>query len=61
MFNRQFFSRMKRTAFIINTSRGGVIDEEDLIRALKDGVIAGAGLDVFEHEPIAAGKRARSP
>lgn len=52
MFNRQFFSRMKRTAFIINTSRGGVIDETDLIRALKEGVIAGAGLDVFEHEPI---------
>jgi D-3-phosphoglycerate dehydrogenase len=55
MFNRQFFSRMKKTAFIINTSRGGVIDENDLIRALKEGVIAGAGLDVFEHEPIQPG------
>ncbi|MHB8909129.1 MAG: hydroxyacid dehydrogenase [Syntrophales bacterium] len=55
MFNRQFFSRMKRTAFIINTSRGGVIDEGDLILALKEGVIAGAGLDVFEHEPLQAG------
>ncbi len=55
MFNRQFFSRMKRTAFLINTSRGGVIDENDLIRALKEGVIAGAGLDVFEHEPIEPG------
>lgn len=55
MFNRRFFSQMKRTAFIINTSRGGVIDESDLIAALKEGVIAGAGLDVFEHEPIEAG------
>jgi D-3-phosphoglycerate dehydrogenase len=52
MFNRKFFARMKRTAFIINTSRGGVIDENDLIGALKEGVIAGAGLDVFEHEPL---------
>lgn len=51
MFNRKFFARMKRTAFIINTSRGGVIDENDLIGALKEGLIAGAGLDVFEHEP----------
>lgn len=55
MFDRQFFSRMKKTAFIINTSRGGVINEGDLIEALKNGVIAGAGLDVFEHEPIAPG------
>ncbi|MDP3096529.1 MAG: NAD(P)-dependent oxidoreductase [Syntrophales bacterium] len=46
---------MKKTALIINTSRGGVIDEPDLIRALREGVIAGAGLDVFEHEPIQPG------
>ena len=52
MFDRAFFSNMKRTAFIINTSRGGVINEPELIRALREGVIAGAGLDVFEHEPI---------
>ncbi len=52
MFDRRFFSGMKKTAFIINTSRGGVINEADLVRALKEGVIAGAGLDVFEHEPI---------
>jgi D-3-phosphoglycerate dehydrogenase len=51
MFGRAFFSGMKRTAFIINTSRGGVIDEPDLIRALREGVIAGAGLDVFWDEP----------
>jgi len=55
MFDRAFFSGMKRTAFIINTSRGGVINEPDLIRALREGVIAGAGLDVFEHEPIEPG------
>lgn len=55
MFNRSFFFGMKRTAFIINTSRGGVIDEQDLIEALREGVIAGAGLDVFENEPIKPG------
>ncbi len=55
MFNRPFFSSMKKTAFIINTSRGGVIHEQDLIEALKEGAIAGAGLDVFENEPIQAG------
>jgi D-3-phosphoglycerate dehydrogenase len=55
MFDRWFFSGMKKTAFIINTSRGGVINEADLVRALREGVIAGAGLDVFEHEPIQPG------
>ncbi|OHE26568.1 MAG: hypothetical protein A3J94_08245 [Syntrophus sp. RIFOXYC2_FULL_54_9] len=55
MFDRRFFSEMKETAFIINTSRGGVINEEDLIAALKEGAIAGAGLDVFENEPLKPG------
>ena len=55
IFDRAFFSGMKKTAFIINTSRGGVINEPDLIHALREGVIAGAGLDVFEQEPIPPG------
>jgi glyoxylate reductase len=42
---------MKPTAFVINTSRGPVIEEAALVRALKEKKIAGAGLDVHEHEP----------
>jgi D-3-phosphoglycerate dehydrogenase len=42
---------MKPTAFVVNTSRGAVIDEEALIRAIQEGWIAGAGLDVLEQEP----------
>jgi D-3-phosphoglycerate dehydrogenase len=43
---------MKSTAILINTSRGRVVDESDLIAALKKGVIAGAAMDVFEKEPL---------
>lgn len=51
------FQKMKSTAVIINTSRGGVISERDLIKALSYGIIAYAGLDVFEKEPIEAGNK----
>lgn len=43
---------MKKTAFILNLGRGGIINEEDLAKALDEGIIAGAGLDVLEKEPI---------
>ncbi|PYT92647.1 MAG: D-glycerate dehydrogenase [Acidobacteria bacterium] len=52
LFNAAKFQRMKRTAFLINTSRGPVVDEAALVAALEDGKIAGAALDVYEKEPV---------
>jgi len=51
MFGEKEFALMKRNAVVINASRGGVIDESALSKAIKDGKIGGAGLDVFEEEP----------
>ena len=52
MIDRAKLDKMKKTAFLINTSRGQVTNEADLARALKSEQIAGAGLDVFEKEPL---------
>lgn len=51
LIGERAFHLMKSTAYLINVARGAVVDEEALIRALKAGRIAGAGLDVFVHEP----------
>lgn len=51
MIGERELSQMKKTAYLINTSRGAVINEAALCKALKDGWIAGAGLDVYEKEP----------
>lgn len=52
MFNSKIFKKMKNSSFLINTARGKIVNEKDLGRALKKKIIAGAGLDVFESEPI---------
>ncbi len=52
LFNLDLFRVMKPSAFVINVSRGPVIDEVDLVEALQTGEIAGAGLDVYEQEPL---------
>ena len=51
--------KMKKTSFIINTSRGSIINEDDLIVALSTNVIAGAGLDVYEKEPLPENNKLR--
>ena len=57
LVGRPEFEMMKPTAYIINTSRGPIIDDSSLYDALKTGTIRGAGLDVFDMEPITAGNK----
>ncbi len=52
LITKKEFEMMKKNCFLINTSRGPIINEEDLVNALKDNKIAGAGLDVYDKEPL---------
>lgn len=61
LIGRDELRQMKSTAFLINTSRGGIVDEAALLEALDDGQIAGAGIDVFETEPATDNPVARHP
>ena len=53
------FDKMKKTSYIINTSRGLIVNEDDLIIALSTNVISGAGIDVYEKEPLPANHKLR--
>lgn len=61
LINKERLNMMKKTAYLVNTSRGPVIDENALVEALKNGVIKGAALDVFENEPALANGLVDSP
>jgi glyoxylate reductase len=61
LFNESKFQQMKKTAYLINTSRGPVVDEDALAKALRERWIAGAALDVFETEPLPAFSPLRDP
>jgi glyoxylate reductase len=52
MIDRRSLARMKRSAFLVNTARGSIVDEDALVWALGERLIAGAALDVFEKEPV---------
>ncbi len=51
---------MRSTSYLVNTSRAAIVDQEALLRALRENWIAGAGLDVFEQEPLPAGHPLRT-
>jgi glyoxylate reductase len=51
MIDKIAFTKMKKGVFLVNTARGGVVNERDLVEALRDGQLGGAGLDVFENDP----------
>ena len=59
LITKKEFELMKKTSFIINTSRGLIINENDLVEALKDEKIAGAGLDVYDNEPLSQDHKLR--
>jgi len=61
LFNERSLKTMKPTAFLVNTSRGPVVDEAALAKALKENWIAGAALDVYEKEPLPADSPLRDP
>ncbi len=58
-FTLKEFDKMKKTSFLINTSRGPIVNEDDLIIALSTNVIAGAGIDVYEKEPLPSDHKLR--
>jgi phosphoglycerate dehydrogenase-like enzyme len=60
LLNEESFCKMKRRPYIINTARGPLVKEADLIHALNEGLISGVGIDVYEHEPLPVDNPLRS-
>lgn len=57
LFSKDVFVKMKKTAVLVNTARGAIVDEQALIEALNNKIISGAALDVFEEEPVSTDNR----